>query len=36
MKESNGLGYYVRTCCNMKDVLKFIGGLNIEVMKINE
>ena len=34
MQELNGLVYYVRTCCDMKDVLKLIEGLNIEVMKI--
>ena len=26
--------YYVRTCCDMKDVLKLIEGLSLEVMKI--
>lgn len=33
-QELNGLVYYVRTCCDMKDVLKLIEGLNIEVMKV--
>lgn len=33
-QELNGLIYYVRTCCDMKDVSKLIEGLNIEVMKI--
>lgn len=34
-QELNGLTYYVRTCCDMKDVLKLIEGLNIEVMKVD-
>lgn len=34
-QELNGLIYYVRTCCDMKDVLKLIEGLNIEVMKVD-
>lgn len=34
MQELNGLVYYVRTCCDMKDVLNLIEALNIEVMKI--
>lgn len=33
-QELNGTVYYVRTCCDMKDVQKLINGLNIEVMKI--
>lgn len=34
MQELNGLVYYVRTCCDMKDVLNLIETLNVEVMKI--
>ena len=34
MQELNGLVYYVRTCCDRKDVLNLIEALNIEVMKI--
>lgn len=33
-QELNGLIYYVRTCCDMKDVLNLIKGLNINVMRI--
>ncbi len=35
LQELNGLIYYVRTCCDMKDVLNLIEKLNIEVIKID-
>lgn len=35
-QELNGMTYYVRTCCDMKDVLNLIEKLNIEVMKIED
>lgn len=33
-QELNGLIYYVRTCCDTKDVSNLIKGLDIDVMKV--
>lgn len=33
-QELNGLTYYVRNCCDLKDVLNLIQGLSLEVMKV--
>ena len=33
-QEFNGLVYYVRTCCDLKDVLTLIKALNVDATRL--